>query len=210
VRNIQSLPSWQSCSTPSCAGGQAIALSNMTENQASPSRTGNAALFTLAGPTGYSDALWWKQLTPDPSHTHFQYDLWVYITAPNLPEALEFDVNQSLNNTRYIFGTECNFKGSHKWDVWDGGNERWVPSSVDCIPFAANSWTHIIWDFERVNGQVHYIDLTINGLTQPVNMYFAPLANVNASEINVAVQLDGDYAQDSYSMWIDSATLSHW
>lgn len=210
IANIQSLPGWESCVTPACAGGLGSAVSNLTQNLAVPSLSGNSAQFTLGGSVNYSDALWWKQLTPDPSHTQFRYDLWVYVSDPNLPEALEFDVNQTLNNTRYIFGTECSFKNSKKWDVWDGGTARWIPSSANCTPFPANAWTHIVWNFERVSGQVHYIDVTVNNITQSVNMYLNPLANINASEINVAVQLDGDYQQDPFSIWIDKVTLSHW
>jgi len=182
----------------------------MTQNWTTPSLSGESAQFTLGGPTQYSDALWWEQLTPDATHSHFRYDLWVYVSDPSLPEALEFDVNQSLNNTRYIFGTECSFKNSKRWDVWDGSTGRWIPSSAICDPFPANTWSHIVWNFERVNGQVHYIDVTVNDNTQTVNMYLSPLANVNASEINVAIQLDGDYQQDPFSMWVDKATLTHW
>ena len=34
--------------------------------------------------------------------------------------------------------------------------------------------------------------------------------NVSGSELNVAVQLDGDYAQHNYSIWMDRVALNYW
>lgn len=174
-----------------------------------PSLDGHSAQFDISGPTGYSNALWWEQLTPAPDATHFVYDFWVYVKDPNVPQALEFDLNQSVGGTKYIFGTECNFRGTGKWDVWDGKIGKWVPSSVGCAPFGANSWTHVVWTFERANGQVHYISVAINGATYPVDQWQDPQANVGVQELNVAVQLDGNATQQPYSVWVNQMTLTY-
>jgi hypothetical protein len=42
-----------------------------------------------------------------------------------------------------------------------------------------------------------------------VNRTYAA-GNVNASEMNAAVQLDGDERQDPYSVWVDKMTLTSW
>jgi hypothetical protein len=33
---------------------------------------------------------------------------------------------------------------------------------------------------------------------------------VNALELNAAVQLDGDYNQQNYSMWVDQMQVTAW
>ena len=53
-----------------------------------------------------------------------------------------------------------NFNGSGKWDVWDGVN-GWTPTQVACTQFPANQWIHLVWDYQRVGNQVHYISVTV-------------------------------------------------
>ncbi len=210
--NIDQMSGWQSCS--SCAGpggnGPSVPYS-MWMYQPSPSLDGSSARFNLGGSIPYSSALWWKQLGPQPWAHHFQYDFWVYLTDANLPQALEFDMNQTVDNKKFIFGTECDFKDKHVWQVWDSYNSRWVPTNVGCAPFTSYTWNHFIWEFERTwDDKVHFVDIIINGQRYYFNMYFNPKPNVYASELNVAVQLDGDYAQHNYSVWMDKITLNYW
>ena len=94
-----------------------------------------------------------KSLGGETSVSHFTYDLYFYVDNPNAPQALEFDVNPAFGGTRWTWGTECNFDGSGKWDIWYPLNEKWIPTAVDYKPFSANTWIHLVWNFERINGQ---------------------------------------------------------
>jgi hypothetical protein len=215
VGKIEAMPGWQWCTAQTadhrtCAAGLGNAVSSKTDNQSNPSRDGSSSRFYIGGPTGYSNALWWRTLDANDTFTHFQYDLWFYIDNPDVSQALEFDVNQTFGGTRYTWGTECNFKDTHKWDLWDPQAEKWVPSQVGCTPFSANSWHHLVWQFERVNGQVHYIAVIVDGQTMGVNTYKSPQPGVMGDEIDVAFQLDGDNNQDQYNVWLDQVTLSEW
>jgi hypothetical protein len=51
--------------------------------------------------------------------------------------------------------------------------------------------------------------VTLNGHRSYINRTFNTYG-VNASELNAAVQLDGDYNQQDYSMWVDKMTLTAW
>ena len=186
------------------------AASSKTDNQSNPSRDGSSSKFYIGGSTGYSNALWWKTLDPNPTPTHFLYDLWFYIDNPDASQALEFDVNQTFGGTRFTWGTECNFKDTHKWDIWDPKAGKWVPTQFDCNPFSANTWHHLVWQFERVNGQVHYVALTIDGQTLNVDTYYEPQGGVMGNEVDVAFQLDGDNKQTPYNVWLDQVNLSEW
>ncbi|MBV8207973.1 MAG: hypothetical protein JO041_14390 [Acidobacteria bacterium] len=217
ISQIQNLPGWQSCSAvfpPSspragqlCAAGLGTAVSTMTPNQASPSLSGASAEFTMGGPTGYSNMLYFESLGGGNSVSHFSYDLYFYISDGSAPQALEFDLNQSFGDLRWTWGTECNFNGSGKWDIWDPLNEVWVPSAVDCNRFPSNTWIHLVWNFERVNGQTHYISVSVNGTTSTVDKYFQPQTGWPTEDINVAFQMDGNYRQQPYNVWLDQVTL---
>ena len=217
IGQIQSKGGWESCTAAfangyPCASGRGKADAWMAQNQKTPSLSGSSSEFHIGGATPYSNNLWWKQLGPNNNVAHFSYDFWVYTANPDRPEAMEFDVNQTFNGTRWVFGTECNFAGTGKWDVWDGSGQwgKWVPSSVSCPRLQPNTWTHFVWQFERVGQQVHYISVTVNGTEHPVNMYQAAEENDHAYEINAAVQLDGNYRQAPYELYVDNLTLTYW
>jgi hypothetical protein len=63
---------------------------------------------------------------------------------------------------------------------------------------------------ERVNGQVHNISVTLDGNVSTVNKYYNPQQNYGGNDLNVAFQMDGDYRQDPYSVWLDNFSLSCW
>ncbi len=216
ISNIQNQSGWSNCSATvgnfTCAAGKGQAVAWMASNQTTPSVSGASAQFYLGGAVGYSNNLWWKDLSPNDSATHFDYDFWILTPDPTLPQALEFDVNQSFGGTRWVFGTECNLYGGGLWDVWDSTppTGHWVPSQLGCPLLAPNTWAHFVWHFERVGNQVHYISLTVNGTDYPVDMYQAAQPNWNDDQLTVAVQLDGNATQQPYSVFVDKLTLTYW
>jgi hypothetical protein len=216
ITQIQTIPNWEPCSKlfppghpragQICAAGDGDSVSTMTENQSSPSLSGASAHFTMGGPTGYSNELWTKFLGGGTNLRRFTYDLYFMIDKPDLPQALEFDVNQAFNNQRWVFGTECNFKDGGQWDVWDG-LKGWQHTSVPCTAFPANQWVHLVWQFERVGNQVHYISLTIDDKTYPLDLYYSNEPKWEMESVDVAFQMDGNFAQQPYNVWIDKVTL---
>ncbi|HZR29411.1 MAG TPA: hypothetical protein VFA71_11600 [Terriglobales bacterium] len=217
VSNIQALPGWQTCSAvfppeaarhgQICAAGLGTAVVSMTPGQSTPSLDGNSTKFSIAGPTGYSNELWFNPVGGGNSVTHFVYDLWFLIDKPLASQALEFDINQTFGGQRWTWGTECNFNASGKWDIWDPLHETWVPTSVDCKPFPANTWIHLIWNFERVNGKAHYISVTVDNQTFNVDQFFDPQQNWTLEEIDAAFQMDGNFTQEPYNVWLDKVNL---
>ena len=167
-------------------------------------------MFTLGGPTGYSNALWWKSFGPDSTPTHFVYDLYFYIDHANAPEALEFDVNQSMDGKRYTWGSDCSYKNTGHWDIWNPEKLAWFTTSVPCPQVTSNAWHHLTWQIEQVNGQVHYISVTLDNNVGKVDKYFNPQKGWKGNDVNVAFQMDGDYRQDPYSVWLDNVSFSSW
>ena len=219
VTEIQVLPNWEPCTKDyppghpragqTCASGLGDADSTMTENQSSPSLSGKSALIALTGGSyQYSNELYTKFLGGGAYPSKFTYDLYFMIDQPDRSQALEFDVNQAFDSQRWVFGTECNFKADGVWDVWDGVKDAWQATKAPCKPFPANTWIHLVWQFERVGNQVHYISVTVNGQTYPLDLYYANEPYWPMESIDVAFQIDGDYAQQPYNVWLDNVTLT--
>jgi hypothetical protein len=208
--NVDQMTGWSSCGA--CAGiggsGSVVAYS-MKQNQSSPSMDGRSAVFYLGSGKAYSDALWWKQLGPNPAVSHLVYDTYFYYTDAGAPQSLEFDVNQALNGYKYIFGTQCSLRGSHTWDVWDNVNKTWRSTGIACSSLPTYKWNHLVWELERTGGKLHFISVTLNGVKHYVNRYYSPRAS-STKELNVAFQMDGNYKQTAYKVWLDKTTLKAW
>ena len=210
--NIQNMSSWTSCDICSGAGGAGTTTVHwLAQFQTSPALSGSSSEFYYGGPTAYSSALWWKQLGNYPTFTHFNYELDFFLKDATVPQAVEFDVNQSLNGKKYIFGTECDLRGTYKgyWRVWDA-SLHWTNTGVACAGVTSNAWHHLKWELERTSdGHTHFIAVTIDGVRRVVNRYYNPVSST-AKELNVAVQTDGNKYGTAYSVWLDNVTLSAW
>jgi len=205
-QHVERMTGWQSCDA--CAGKNGNGPTNphgMAQGVSSPSMSGASMQFSIGGSTPYSDALWWRQLGARPDTSHFTYDLYFYLKNPSASQALEFDVNQTINGKQYIFGTECNYKGTHTWDVWDE-SKHWVSTGVACSVPTAYKWHHLTWEFERAGSQMHFIAVTLDGAKHYVNKYGTTRAKSNP-ELNVAFQMDGNGSMTDYDVWLDDISL---
>jgi hypothetical protein len=213
LSNIQNMSNWLSCSAllasgSTCAAGLGVAASTLTQHQSNPSLDGSAAKFSLGGSHAYSNELYWNPFGGGNSVTHFTLDLYFYINEGAAPQALEFDVNQAFGGTRWTFGTECDFNQTGKWNVWDDLHGMWMPTFVACDHFPSNTWIHLVWNFERVGNQVHYISLSVADSSYNIDTYYTAEPNWYQEEIDVAFQMDGNYQQQAYDVWLDEVNLN--
>ena len=213
VSNVQNLPDWQSCSAQlvtglTCAAGLGTAVSSIQAHQSSPSLDGSALKFSLGGAHPYSNELYWNPIGGGNNVSHFTLDLWFYVDTGDAPQALEFDVNQAFGGTRWTWGTECDFNQTGKWNIWDDADNVWVPTSVPCERFPSQSWIHLIWNFERVGNQVHYLTLNVADSEYTIDTYYTAQSKWYQEEIDFAFQMDGNYKQEPYDVWLDKVTLN--
>jgi len=223
ISGIQNMPGWQSCAAdfPPGSGrdGQVCASGNpnpptssMTEGQTSPAMDGKSAKFSMSGPNGYSNELYFNAFAGGNNVSHFTYDLYFYIDNPAAPQALEFDTNQTFGGYRWVWGSECNFKGETppRWDIWDDASGIWRETDVPCNTFPANTWIHLIWQFERVGNQVHYISLQVGDQTYNVDTYYNNQVDWTLEEIDTAFQMDLQQPPIPYNVWLDEVNLTAW
>jgi hypothetical protein len=208
---IQTMPAWGSCTV--CAGINAngpAAIYSMAQNLASPSLSGKSTQFSITGGPSWSDVIWWQELGAADAATHFQYDVDFYVTQPQYAFALEFDVNQTVNSRRFVFGTQCGINYDHQWDVWDTAGGHWIPTGVPCAIPSAFQWHHITWEYYRDSTYIHFVAVTVDGVKNYVNMSFSSRAWSNSPELNTAFQMDGNGVMNPYSIWLDRLTVAYW
>ena len=215
----QGPPSFVDCSPSPCDG---IEFS-MTQGISSPSLSGNSTVYWVGGSSPYSDALWNNHLIGDgtsqgmpddnqsliPTIHNFTYDVDFYGDNLNLSEALEFDVNQFFGDMGFIFGHECRVANGHQWAIWDNSKGEWISTGVPCNP-KSGQWNHLTIKVQRTSDNHEtYQSITLNGQTATLNWTFDKGSSPGWFGMTVNFQLDGDYKQDGYKVYLDNLTLTY-
>jgi hypothetical protein len=215
----QGPPDFVDCSPSPCDG---ITFS-MAQGISSPSLSGEATQYNLGGTAVYTDALFNNHLIgalssqglPDSNHTlvpgyhNFTYDVYFYGTNLELSQAVEFDINQFFNNLGFIWGHECRIAGGHEWDVWNNLTAQWTPTGIACNP-VDNAWNHLTIQVQRTSdNQLLYQSITLNGVTSTLNQYYDPGAAPGWYGVTINYQMDGNYEQSPYSVYLDQLTFSY-
>lgn len=213
-------PNYVDCSPSPCDG---VSYS-MTQNIKSPSMSGEATEFWIGGTTDYGDALFNNHLIgdlssqgmPDKNHTevntykNFTYDVYFYGTDLGLSEALEFDVNQFFDSMGFIWGHECRIANGNNWAIWDNVSAKWISTGIPCYP-NNNSWNHLTLKVARTSSnQLQYQSITLNGVTNTLNWtYNHGSCPSSWWGITINYQMDGNYKQSPYSVYLDDLTFTY-
>ena len=179
--------------------------------------------FNIGGTMDYSDVLWNNHLIgdlssqglPDTGHTlvptlhNFTYDVWFYSTNIGSSQALEFDVNQFFNGMGFTWGHECRIDGGNEWDVWDNIGAKWVPTGISCYPIQ-NAWNHLTIQVQRTSSnQLLYQTITLNGVTSALNRTNTPYSAPGWWGITINYQMDGNYQQSPYTVYVDELNFTY-
>ncbi len=215
----QGPPDFVDCSPSPCDG---ITFA-MSQGVQSPSMSGEATQYNLSGTAVYTDALFNNHLIgdlssqglPDKNHTlvpgyhDFTYDVYFYGTNLELSQAVEFDINQFFDNLGFIWGHECRIAGGHEWDVWNNVTAHWTPTGVACNP-VDNAWNHLTIQVQRTaDNQLLYQSITLNGVTSNLNQYYDPGSAPGWYGVTINYQMDGNYQQSPYSVYLDQLAFSY-
>ena len=214
----QGPPNFIDCSP--CGG---VVTWSMYQGIKSPSMSGDATQYNIGGTGPYWDVLFNNHLIgidssqglPDNNHTlvptlhDFTYDVWFYGTNLGLAQAIEFDMNQFFDNLGFIWGHECRIAGGNEWDIWDNVNQHWVPTGISCYP-NSNAWNHLTIQVQRTgSNQLLYQSITLNGVTSNVNQYYNPGSAPGWYGVTINYQMDGNYKQSPYTVYLDELTFNY-
>jgi len=196
---------------------------SMQQGVNDPSQSGNSTKFSIGGKMQYSDALWNNHLIGDfssrgkpdsdhkivPSVHNFTYDVYFFLKDLGKSQAVEFDINQFVNGKSFIWGHECRIAGGNEWDIWDNPGQKWHPTGVKCHP-KNNDWNHLVIQAQRTDDdKVLFQSITLNGQTATLNYKEDPTPT-KWYGITINYQQDGNYAQQSYSVWLDKLNFTYW
>jgi len=204
---IQTQGGWDNCDV--CAGDAGNGPSTahaMVEGVSSPSLSGSSARFDIGG-TPWGAALFWRELGSHDEAQNLRYDLDFYVDSISSGQALEFDVNQTTGGSKYIFGTECDFRGSGTWRVWNAPAATWASTGIGCAAPSAGTWHHLTWEFQRGGGQTHFIAVTLDGNRHDVGINFGAIGQ-SGSGLDIAFQADLTASGSNQSVWLDNVSLS--
>jgi hypothetical protein len=208
----------------SCDPGGPEVTWSMTQFVSSPALSGSSTRFDIGGQTPYADVLWNNHLIgafstqglPDSSKTlvpvlrNFIYDVSFYGTSLETSQILEFDINQFFDDRGYIWGHQCRIAGGHEWDTWDNVNAAWAPTGVPCNP-VSNSWNHLTIRVQRTgSNQLLFQSITLNGVTNQLDVTRAPGSAPGWYGVVLNYQMDGNFAQQPYSVWLDKLNFTYW
>lgn len=211
-------PDYAICS--SCGSGVTW---SMEQKIKSPSLSGDSTKYTIGGDTPYSDVLWVNHLIgpdstqgmPDNNETvvptlyNFTYDTYFYGTDLALSENMEFDLGQFFDNTGLMFGLQCQIVNGSVWGLWDGSTNKWKGTTIPCKPLS-NYWNHVTFQFTRTSSnQVYYNSVTLNGVTTNINVQYPSFKADGWYGLVLNFQLDGNYKQNSYSVYLDNLTVTY-
>ncbi len=209
--NIQEMPGWQSCNSPSCAGGSGNGVYWMAQYQRNPSLSGASTEIYNSG--AWANALWWKKLGSYDSATNLLWDFWVQVDshAATAAQALEYDAFQFVNGYNYMIGSQCNLAAG-VWDTWDELNGRWLHTNIPCRGFAAGTWHHIQWYVQtnHSNQTYTYVTLVVDGRPYTLNQTQHAKNLGWYQNIGVQYQLDVNATGQGYTEWFDMCKLTIW
>ena len=215
-------PTYSLCNT--CSPNGTNLNWSMQQGVNSPSKSGNSAAFAIGGDVDYSDVIWINHLIgvgstqnlPDPDNSineaahNFTYDVWFYGTDLTKAQALEFDINQFVDGKSFVWGHQCRIaNGANWWDISTDGGAHWQASSAACNP-KESDWNHLVIQVQRTSDdKLLFQTITLNGDTKTLNFQEDP-GSTDWKGITINYQQDGDYAQQSYTVWLDQLNFTYW
>jgi hypothetical protein len=183
-----------------CPGHAAVA------DVPSPSEDGQALQISYeSGNPAYMGADAFIRLGHDDAATRYQvnYDFYFPNRAPI--QALEFCMNNYIQNKRYQWAMQWENAGSGapQWRLWNGST--WQPIGISDNNITAGNWYTLTIDGNIVGGQVHYLDFIIHGVNHPLTQYSFNPTSETGDGLVAAVQVDGDAHADPYLLYLDNS-----
>jgi hypothetical protein len=85
-----------------------------------------------------------------------------------------------------------------------------MDTGIPCYKPEAYKWHHLVFEFERTgDNKTRFVSVTLNGKKSYINKYYNARGG-GYSELNVAFQMDGNYQQKDYKVWLDKVHMTWW
>jgi hypothetical protein len=209
---------WGDCGDPACSGGVNTATVSFAFGQLPEKDTNGSIRFTVTGGNN-ANGLFHYKVGAQNTESNFLWDFWFQLssTTSTDAQAIEFDLFQSINGKKYMFGTQCNY-ATGVWQAWNDVTVHWINaipntatdgtligSPLTCAMFSTGAWHHAQFFLQRTyGGRLQYGNVSIDGLTTQWNIT-APASNTTWSDV-----LGINHQLDTNASFTGSATLQEW
>lgn len=196
------------------------------ENVVAPALDNNALACAITGGEPYSNVHCYRNLPPLPTADEFSLTLsfWYSPTttfnnqdAPSIVQALEFTMNRWHESQRHEWAVQWQNVGidAPQWRYWDPHHgEKWIALPVkdaQSLEVKSNEWHSLVLEGEIIEGQDRYTQFCIDQQCYPLDITVSPADAANEQGLAaIAFQLDGNYAQDNYIVYVDQVNFEHW
>lgn len=195
---------------------------NLT-NTSTSSLDGSSLQCSIMGGAPYSNIHCYRNLLPEPQAGGFTLTIPFLFTSTqsagigvcngpdSVVQALEFTMSKWRQGIRHEFALQWQNvgPGAPQWRYWDPHQpESWVafnPQLPTCL--ATGQWHTLILTGEISQGRVHYQSFTIDQQSHNLDLFTLPACEVGADRLAVAIQLDGNFQEDPYSVFIDQVSF---
>jgi hypothetical protein len=87
---------------------------------------------------------------------------------------------------------------------------KWVSTTVPCKPLS-KSWNPVTIKVQRTSSdQLLYQSITLNGVTTTLSKTYSPFSAPGWWGVVVNFQLDGNYKQSPYSVYLDKFSFTYY
>jgi hypothetical protein len=195
------------------AAGPTAAYSD-TLGIGAPSEDGSATQFSIAATVPFTNAYFYQQHAPVATQIGaltYEFDLYIPAGMEALPQAIEFECQQTLNGWVYNFSWQAEYP-QNTWRIFDYGLKQWQPTGIPLTRFTPNTWHHIVAEYhnDATNHLVIHDALTVDGVRTPVNIthnaFFSGAVN---NQFTNAVQLDSNNVAAPYNVYVDGMRITY-
>ena len=214
LNEIQQATGWQTCGACGDSGGDgALASYSMIRGITFPTLSGSSAEFKIGGTQPFANGYWFiGHQAPTRAFKSLRYEFDLYIPAgmENLPQAIEFEIQQKLGGRVYNFAWQAVYPGN-RWRVFNYTTRVWEDSGVAFQRFTAGTWHHIAADFhDDSTTHIAYHDaLTIDGVRHALHITHTGTPSSSGTKFTNAFQLDLNGSAADYKVYVDNMKITY-
>lgn len=195
-----------------------------------PNEDGQSIEFPTQNPAvAYDTAYWWVSHPAPSSVSHYfkyEFDLWIPSGDLNVPQAIEWECQQTVNQVIYNFAWQAEYVGSpnNRFRVYSYG-VGWQDVNLPLTRFPESQWTHIVAEYHvDQSGTIWHDALTVsNSLgSNRLDPYWydsttgayksishIPPSSGGSNQFSNAFQLDVNGSATAYDVFVDKMQLTY-
>lgn len=211
IAGIQNQQGWQTCGGCGNVGGVGQGPDyHLTQGIENPSLSGHAADFFVNGGPAYTGGYYFIEqptLANPLTYLRYEFDLYIPGQYASAPQALEFEVQQTVNGDTYNFAWQADY-ASNGWTVFNYTTKSWEPTGIPLQRFAPDSWHHISATFHTAGTQAIHDALVVDGQTFTANISHQATHTGTRVEFTNGFQVDLNSASSPYHVFVDNMKVT--